>query len=169
MPSPRLTLIVARARNGVIGRGNEMPWRIPEEMRHFRQTTLDHALIVGRLTFESIGKALPRRRMIVISRSSGYRPAGCERASDLEQAITIASDGSRPDIADDDIFVAGGAQIYALALPLADRLLITEIDLAPDGDAFFTAPDEEFWELVGSDPQQAADGTRFTIQDWRRR
>ncbi|MEZ5649029.1 MAG: dihydrofolate reductase [Burkholderiaceae bacterium] len=167
--APRLTLIVARARNGVIGCDGALPWRIPEEMRHFRQTTTGHALIVGRRTYESIGRPLPGRRMIVISRGSGALPFGCERAGSLNQAIEIAATKRDDGIATDEAFVAGGAEIYALALPRADRLLITEVDLTPQGDAFFAAPDADAWQLVSSDARRSAEGIGFTIQDWRRR
>ncbi len=165
---PRVTVIVARARNGVIGRANDMPWRIPEEMRHFRTATMGHALIVGRRTFESIGRALPGRRMIVVSRTPGWQAPGCERAGSLTEAIALAAVPGPAGIATDEVFVAGGASLYAQAMPLADRLLVTEIDLTPEGDAHFQAPDPAEWRLAASEDRMAADGTRFSIQDWRR-
>lgn len=169
-PGPRLTLIVARARNGVIGRDGAMPWHIPEELAHFRRTTLDHAVIVGRRTFESIGRPLPRRRMIVLTRDARWQADGCERAGDLDEALAIAGRPSpgAPGWRTDEVFVAGGAQIYALAMPRADRLLITQVCLEPEGDTRFPAPDPLRWRCVDRQRRTSTDGTGFEIQDWRR-
>ena len=129
---PRVILIVARARNGVIGHGNRLPWHLPEELRQFKARTMDHALIIGRATWDSIGRPLPGRRMIVLTAQPGWQADGCERADSLEHALRIAatSDPARPQIRTDQAFVAGGAQVYRQALPIADRMLVTQVELS---------------------------------------
>ncbi len=157
----QITLIVARARNGVIGMGNQMPWHLPEELKHFKDTTMGHALIVGRKTFDSIGRTLPGRQMIVVTRDSSWQHDGCHRAGSVEQAIEMVESGRA-------CFVAGGAQVYSLALPHATRLLITEIDLEPAGDVFFPDPDPAIWQLIHSDAYESSTGTSYRINEWIR-
>lgn len=167
---PRLTLLIARARNGVIGKDRGLPWHIPEELRHFRQTTTGHAVIMGRLTWESIGRPLPQRRMIVVSRNPAWSAPGCEHALSLEAAIALAGTRSavQPQIATDEVFVIGGAQLYEAALPLATRILLTEIDLEPAGDVWLDAPDPRTWQIASRVKQHASSGVRFDIVDYRR-
>ncbi len=133
--SDALVIVAAVARNRVIGKGNALPWHIPGELKHFRAVTIDHAVIMGRKTFESIGKALPRRRNIVITRDRALRVEGCETAPSLTEAIAIAREK------DSAPRVIGGAQIYAEAIALASELILTEIDRDYDGDAYFPAFD----------------------------
>lgn len=168
---PRVILIVARARNGVIGHRNRMPWHLPEELRQFKARTMDHALIIGRATWESIGRPLPGRRMIVLTAQPGWQADGCERADSLEQALRIAAtaDPVRPQIRTDQAFVAGGAQVYRQALPIADRMLVTQVELDPEGDVHFDAPDPDQWQLVSQTPYATPEGVRYAVQDWRRR
>ncbi|MEZ5740224.1 MAG: dihydrofolate reductase [Burkholderiaceae bacterium] len=168
---PRVILIVARARNGVIGQGNRLPWHLPEELRQFKTRTMHHALIIGRATWESIGRALPGRRMIVLTAQPGWQAEGCEKADSLAHALRIAAtaDPSRPQIRTDQAFVAGGAQVYRQALPIADQMLVTQVDLEPDGDVHFEAPDPDQWQLVTQTPYTSADGIGYAVQDWRRR
>lgn len=131
----KLSLIVATAENNVIGKDNKMPWHIPEDFKHFKEITMGKPCIMGRKTYESIldqlGKPLPGRTSIVISRT-GYTHEGCISASSLEEAIEKARAET-----DEEIMVIGGAQIYKLALPLADRIYLTRVHQAPEGDAFF--------------------------------
>ena len=140
----RLTLIVARARNGVIGKDNAMPWKIPGEQAYFKRLTMGHPIVMGRKTWESIGRPLPGRRSIVVSRDPAYIAAGAERAGSLDEALALAGDAP-------EVFVIGGAQLYAAALPRADRLLITEIDHDFDGDTSFPAPDPAQWQETARD------------------
>lgn len=130
-----LSLIVAAAENNVIGIENKMPWHIPEDFKHFKEVTIGKPCIMGRKTYESIldqlGKPLPGRTSIVISRS-GYDHEGCISASSLEEAIKKAKSETT-----DEIMVIGGAQIYQLALPLAKRIYLTRVHQSPEGDAFF--------------------------------
>jgi len=134
----RLTLIVARARNGTIGLRGALPWRLPEDLAQFRRTTLGHPILMGRRTHESIGRPLPGRRNIVLSRDPGFRAAGCEVAPDLDRALALCADT-------DEAFVIGGADLYRAALPRADRLLITEIGADFEGDVFFPPVDAARW------------------------
>lgn len=132
MKKPRLNLIVAMARNRTIGRNNQLPWQLPEDLQFFKRTTLGHPIIMGRNTYESIGRPLPGRRNIVVSRQPQYQANGCEVVSSLPDALALCQD-------QDNLFVIGGSQLYALALPLADRLYITEIKQDIQGDAYFPA------------------------------
>lgn len=135
---PRVTLIVARARNGVIGKDNAMPWKIPGEQSYFKRVTMGHPIVMGRKTWESIGRPLPGRRSIVVTRDPDYFAPGAETVHSLEAALALTADAP-------EIFVIGGAQLYAAAMPRADRLLITEIDRDFDGDTFMPSPDAARW------------------------
>lgn len=134
----RLALIAALARNRAIGRGNAMPWRLPEDLRRFKRLTLGHAVIMGRKTFESIGSPLPGRDNIVITRSHDWSPSGCAVVHSLDAALAAVESRG-------EAFVIGGAQIYALAMPFAQRLYLTEIERDFDGDAFFPEYDRSAW------------------------
>ena len=158
----RVTIIVARAANGTIGRDNGLPWRLPEDLRHFKAATMGHAVIMGRKTFDSIGRPLPGRRIIVVSRDPGWRHDGCERAGSLREAIALAA-GS------DDVFVAGGAQIYREALPLADRAIVTEVAIEAEGDAHFAELDPAHWRLVSREPHRSETGLGYAIAVYERR
>lgn len=136
-----LTLIVARARNGVIGRDNTLPWRLPEDLAHFKRTTMGAPVIMGRKTWESIGRPLPGRRNIVVSRNPHLRIDGGETAASLEDALRLC-------VGVDNVFLIGGAQLYEQALPSADRLVVTEIDADVEGDAFFPAIDPQQWVVT---------------------
>jgi dihydrofolate reductase len=168
-PRPRVTIIVARARNGVIGHRNALPWHLPEDLRHFKAVTTGHAILMGRRTFESIGRALPGRRTIVVTRNPAWRHEGCERAASLDEAIAIAArPGPDAAIATDEVFVIGGAELYREALSRADRALVTEIDLEPEGDAHFAALGPPGWTLRASRAEVAASGLAYRIEDWER-
>lgn len=145
--TPRLSSIVAVAENGVIGRGLEMPWHIKSELAYFRKTTLGKPVIHGRKCFAALGnKPLPKRPNIVMTRDANWRHEGVEVAHSLEEALHIAQGLAARDGVD-EIFVCGGAEIYALAMPLIDRLYLTEIHLRPEGDILFPPFDrKEFRE-----------------------
>lgn len=165
----KVTIVVARARNGVIGRDNGLPWHLPEDLKHFKATTTGHAIVMGRRTFESIGRPLPGRRTIVVTRDPHWSRPGCERAGSLREAIALAGTPcADPTIATDELFVVGGAQLYAEALTLADRAIVTEIDIAPDGDARFEALAPPDWVLQASQPHRSASGLDYRIDDWAR-
>jgi dihydrofolate reductase len=144
MTRPRLTLIVARARNGVIGKGNAMPWKIAGEQAYFKRVTMGHPIIMGRKTWESIGRPLPGRRSIVVTRNAEFVAHGAETVTSLDAALAQCQGAA-------EAFVIGGAELYRLALPRADRLLITEIDHDFDGDTSFPAPDQQQWREAARD------------------
>ncbi len=138
IPNPKsLSLIVAMASNRTIGIDNTLPWRIPEDMRHFKALTMGHHLIMGRKTYDSIGKPLSGRTTVVVTRNRDKDIPGCIVAHSLAEAIAAC--------ANDEIFVVGGAEIYTQALPLADTLYVTEIQQDVDGDAHFPEFDRNVW------------------------
>jgi dihydrofolate reductase len=134
-----LALVVAVADNGVMGKDGTLPWRIPEDMRHFKKTTMGHAIIMGRRTFEEVNKPLPGRRNIVVSRMAGLTIEGCEVVSSVEAAIALAR------TTDPEPHVIGGAGIYAAALPLATKIYLTEVHGTYEGDTFFPSFDRSEW------------------------
>ena len=138
MTAPRITLIVARARNGVIGRDGKLPWQLPDDLAFFKRTTMGHPIVMGRRTWESIGRPLPGRRNIVVSRRAGFLAGGAETVPSLDEALRLCADT-------EDVFVIGGAQLYAEALPRAGRLIVTEIDADFEGDTRWPAPDPAQW------------------------
>ncbi|MBV1694573.1 MAG: dihydrofolate reductase [Hyphomicrobiales bacterium] len=145
--SAKVTLVLAVSRNGIIGRGDRLPWRMPSDLKHFRATTMGKPVIMGRKTFQSIGRPLDGRTNIVVSRDASFIAAGVIVASSLEDALTKARVVAAATSAD-EIIIAGGAQIYAEALPLADRIRLNRIDADVDGDAHFPDPDPAQWREV---------------------
>ncbi len=137
----RLSIIAAMSANRVIGRNNSLPWRLPADLKRFKNLTIGHHLLMGRKTFESIGQPLPGRTTVVITRQSRYSPTGALVAHSIEQALLIAAQES-------EVFVAGGAQIYQQMLPRADRLYLTSIDKEFEGDTAFPDFDESEWRLI---------------------
>lgn len=139
MHKPLISLIAAMANNRVIGKDNAMPWHLPADLGHFKTVTLGKPIIMGRKTYESIGRPLPGRKNIVISRDSSYTIEGCETANSLDEAIELVSDV-------EEIMIIGGGHLYSQTLPHADRLYLTFIDLNVDGDTQF--PEFEHLELT---------------------
>jgi dihydrofolate reductase len=139
----RVALIAAIADNGVIGRGGGMPWHLPADLKQFRRLTMGHHLIIGRRTWQSIGQPLEGRTILVLTRADEITPPGAEPCRSLEEALSKAATAG-----DDEPFVAGGAEVYRLALPLADRLYLTRVHARPAGDVYFPAFDAERWRLV---------------------
>jgi dihydrofolate reductase len=154
------TLVVAIAKNRVIGLNNKMPWHLPEDLQHFKKTTLGHTLIMGRKTFESIGKPLPGRRTIVLTRDTNWRYDGCETAQSISSALELAklTPEKHP-------FIVGGANVYQQALHdgLVDKMIVTKIDITPDGDAFFPIIDESSWAQIGSEQFESKTGLNYSI------
>ena len=158
-----LSLIAAMDRNRLIGRDNTLPWRLPEDLRHFKATTLGKPVIMGRKTWESIGRPLPGRRNIVVSRNPDYPLQGAERAASLDAALTLAEDTGT-----DEIFVIGGGDLYRQALPRARRLYLTEIDASHEGDAWFPEIPPGEWREVAREEHRAADGLPFAFVRYER-
>jgi dihydrofolate reductase len=151
-----VTLIAAVASNGVIGADGGIPWHLPEDFAHFKAATLGHTLVMGRATYESIGRPLPGRTTIVVTRDPDWSADGVLVAHSPEEALALAGDA--------DVFVAGGAAVYEAALPYADVQLISEVDLEPEGDTFYPSVDTDVWSEVARDPREG-----FTIVRWERR
>lgn len=159
---PRLSLIAAVAANGVIGADNALPWRLPEDLKRFKALTLGHPVIMGRKTFESIGKPLPGRTTVIVTRDSGYRVEGCLTATSIDAAIAACA-------GEPEIFFVGGAELYAQVLPRADRLYLTEIQADYAGDAWFPAFDRDAWEETARDRRVNPDGLGYDFVTYRRR
>ena len=159
----KITLIAARARNGVIGSNNQIPWKIPGELAYFKRMTMGHPIVMGRKTWESIGRALPGRRNIVVTRNGSYVAANAEVVTGLNEALERAGNAG-------EIFIIGGAQLYADALPRADRILLTEIDADFSGDTLFPAVDLSQWREVRRERHPPADDRvfEFSFVDYER-
>ncbi|WP_374999570.1 dihydrofolate reductase [Aeromicrobium sp. CTD01-1L150] len=140
-----VTLVAAVGANGVIGVDGSLPWRLPEDLAHFKQLTLGHPMVMGRTTFESIGRPLPGRTTIVLTRQRGWHVDGVETAPSLDDAL------ARAGALDDEVFVVGGAQVYSEALErdLVDLLSVTRVAASPEGDTHFPSIDWQRWREVG--------------------
>ena len=161
----RVALVAAVARGGVIGHDTAIPWRLPEDVTHFRELTTGHAVVMGRRTWDSIPdrfRPLRDRRNVVVTRSPSWHAEGAERAGSLGEALHLLAHEER-------VFVIGGAEIYAAALPHADALLLTEVDLEVEGDTFFPPFDPDAFEEVAREPRVSEDGTAFAFVTLRRR
>jgi len=161
-----ISLIVAKADNGVIGRDNKMPWHIPAELKHFKARTMGKPIIMGRKTFDSLGRVLPGRPHVVISRSALSLPANCYAARSLQEAIstaqTLAEQG--------EVVVIGGAEIYRQALPLVDRLYLTEVHIEPEGDTWFPELNPGDWQETEREdvPADADSAIAYSIVTYQR-
>ena len=151
----KLSMIVAVAENGVIGRNNSLPWYLPNDLKYFKQTTMGKPVIMGRKTYESIGKPLPGRTNIVITRQADYQPEGVKVVNSVEAAKELAESVCLID-GQDEAMIMGGAEIYALSLPYTDRLYLTEVHADVQGDAFFPEYDKSRWQEVAREDFAAA-------------
>ncbi len=165
----RLALIAAVSDNGVIGRDNKLPWYIPADLRYFKQVTLGKPVLMGRKTWESMNRALPGRSNIVITRQPGYQAEGASVVADLGAAIALAESVALIDGVE-ELMVIGGAEIYRLALPLADRLYLTEVHAEVAGDTFFPDWDRAAWREVAREQHQAPgeDSYRYSFTVYER-
>lgn len=163
--SIEVVIIAAYDREGAIGKDGDLPWHLPADLKHFKEMTLGRPVVMGRRTHESIGRALPGRLNIVLSRDAAYSAPGCEVASSLEQALQIAARQGR-----ETIMIIGGATVYEQALPLTDRLILTIVDDRVDGDTFFPDYDPQQWEEVQRHhrPADEANPVDLTFLELRR-
>lgn len=146
-PTVKISIVVAVARNNVIGHQGKLPWHIPEELKYFRKLTIGKPVIMGRDTFRSIGKPLPNRTNIVLSRDDGFKPSGVIVAENIRNAVTIAVDRAIPDEVD-EVMVIGGETVYRQVLPIADRIYLTKVEVDPEGDTWFPFIEENRWTLT---------------------
>lgn len=150
MNHPEISLVIARATNGVIGDDGRLPWRLPDDLRRFKRLTLGSPMIMGRKTFDSLPGLLPDRRHVVLTRDTGWAEEGAEAVHSVEQALRVAN---APRVS-----VIGGAEIFRLFLPHADRIELTEVALSPPGDALIDYPDPAFWRETGRIINPASEG-----------
>jgi dihydrofolate reductase len=162
MKRPIVSIIAAVARNGAIGRDGGLVVHLGEDLRHFRRTTMGHPIVMGRRTWDSIGRPLPGRRNIVVTRNAGWHAEGAERAGSLDEALAGLADVDRA-------YVIGGAQLYAQALPLADELLLTEIDAAFDADTWFPEWQRSDFVETAREPHRSDEGLDFSFVAYRRK
>ncbi|MER8380631.1 MULTISPECIES: dihydrofolate reductase [unclassified Mesorhizobium] len=167
-----LAIYVAIAENGVIGREGGLPWRLSTDLKRFKADTMGKPIIMGRKTYEGIGRPLPGRLNIVVTRDRAWRAEGVEVAHSIEDAIALATVRGRCMAGADEICVIGGGEIYAQALPLADRLHVTHVLAAVDGDAHFPPIDPALWRIVHSQEVEAGEkdshATRYSVYERRR-
>jgi len=163
-------MIAGVARNSVIGANGGIPWKIPSDMAFFKRTTMGKPIVMGRKQYETVGLPLPGRANIVVTRQPGYAPEGVIVVNSLADALSTARDIAAQDQAS-EVMVIGGGDIYAQAMPLADRLYISHIDLAPEGDVLFPAIDPAVWRVV-DEPEVAVsdkDSASFRVRVYERR
>jgi dihydrofolate reductase len=151
-----ISIIAAMDRNRGIGVDNKLPWRLSADLKRFRELTMDHHIIVGRKTFESIGSPLPGRRMIVVTRDVNYKAEGCDVAHSVEDATMLAREKG-----ESEVFICGGAEIYAQTIGVADRMYLTLVDAEVAADTFFPEFDEREWSERESSYQQADDRNQY--------
>lgn len=152
----KITIIVAVSENFVIGIDNKLPWHISEDLKNFKKVTLNHSVIMGRKTFESIGKPLIERRNIVITRDKALKISGVEVVTNLKDAIDLTSD-------EKEIFIIGGEQIYNIAMPLATNMILTKVHTEIKGDAFFPIFNENQWEIISQKNSETEGGLKFSF------
>ncbi|MBP8221914.1 MAG: type 3 dihydrofolate reductase [Aeromonadaceae bacterium] len=162
----KISMIAAMAHDRVIGKDNQMPWHLPADLAHFKRVTLGKPVLMGRKTFESIGRPLPGRRNLVISRNPGYQAEGIEVVDSVEAALALLVSS-----AVEELMVIGGGHLYAEMLPSADRLYLTQIDLAVEGDTRFPAFDDGQWQRIDceSHPADEKNPHPYSFETWQRR
>lgn len=148
-----VSIIVATAEGGVIGKSGAIPWYLPADLAHFKQTTMGHPVIMGRVTHESIGKTLPGRQNIIITHDAGYQAHGCPVVGSLDKALDLVNN-------EDEVFIIGGDSIYGQALPVADKIYLTKIHTKLGGDKFFKY-DPTQWYKVSKTKHKADDKNRY--------
>lgn len=151
---PKLGLIAAMGNHRVIGLDNQMPWHLPADLSHFKQLTLEKAVVMGRKTYQSIGKPLPHRQNIVVTRDADFRAPGCDVVHSIDEAVTLVSDST-------EIMIIGGAQLYVQALPMVNTLYLTFIHHDFAGDTFFPVWDEGQWHEIAREDHQANEKNPF--------
>lgn len=147
MSDTKITIIVAAAENNAIGKNNQMPWHLPNDFKYFKKNTLAHSVVMGRKTFESIGKPLPERRNIILTRDMNFTHEEVDVANSINEVLNYCRD-------EREIFIIGGAEIYKQTLPLADKILLTRVHTTVDGDAYFPELLDHEWKLVSAEKHE---------------
>jgi len=148
-----ISIIVAVGKNSVIGIKNQLPWDLPADLVHFKNTTMDHPIIMGQATYESIGRPLPGRLNIVLSKDNDFKAEGCSVVGSFDEAFKAAGNA-------DEVFIVGGASVYAQTLPVAQKLYLTEVQSSPEGDVYFRYDPEE-WDIISEEPHKADERNAF--------
>lgn len=156
-----LSIIVAQAQNRVIGIDNTLPWHLPEDLKRFKQLTMGHHIIMGRKTYESLGRLLPGRTTVIVTRNPAYQVAGAIVVHSLEQAVQVCGD-------DAEVFLIGGAELYQQALALADKIYLTLIEAEFNGDAFFPEMDFKVWQQIDQQHHVSAQGWSYQYLTYQR-
>ena len=159
----QVTIIAAMARNLAIGFNGEMPWHLPGELKHFKETTMGKPIVMGRKTWESIGRPLPGRQNIVVTRNQSFQASGCDVAGSLDQAVRIASG--------EEVMIIGGGQLYAQALPFSDRMILTLVDCDPEADTWFPEWKNSEWRQISLRSESADERNPYAYQviEWVRK
>ena len=153
MSSPRFSILVAMAKNRVIGRNNALPWQLSPDLKRFKQLTMGHHIVMGRKTYESIGRLLPGRTSVIVTRQPDYQVPGAIVAGSIAEALKVCSEGKEMD---QESFVIGGAEIYQQALGLCQRMYVTEIQQEFEGDALFPEFDQQEWREISREKHRLA-------------
>jgi len=151
-----ISTIVAVAKNNVIGKDNDIPWYLPADLKYFKKVTTGHHIVMGRKCYESIGRPLPKRTNVVVTRNPFFMATGCLVTHNVAEAVQIAEANG-----EEEVFIIGGGQIYEIALPHVDRIYLTEVDLEVEGDIFFPEIDEKKWTLVKETKYQADEKNEY--------
>lgn len=151
----KISLIAAKSENGVIGRGGKLPWHLPADLKRFKGLTTGHTVIMGRKTYESIGRPLPNRRSIIVTRNTDYRQEGVEVVNTFQEALTLAN-------SEEEVYVIGGAEIFQLAVPRAEQIYLTLLHTVIDGDVFFPELDPKEWVLVKSERHEEDERNKWS-------
>ena len=151
-----ISAIVAVAKNNVIGKDNDIPWYLPADLKYFKKTTLNHHIIMGRNCYESIGKPLPKRTNVVLTRNPFFIVSNCYVTHSVDEALEVAKNNE-----EEEAFIIGGAQIYEQSMNLWDKLYLTEVDLEVEGDVFFPEINFEEWELISEEAHQADEKNEY--------
>ena len=152
-----ISIVVAASTNNVIGKNGQLPWRLPDDLKYFRAITMGKPIVMGRLTWESIGRPLPGRQNIVITRNPDYVAEGCDVVTSPAAALGVAGEAA-------EVMIIGGGRIYELFLPQARRLYLTRVQVDVDGDTYFPAISEDDWRLVSCDAHAAEDANEFGFE-----
>ena len=158
----KISIVVAASENLVIGYKNALPWHISDDLKHFKQITINHSVVMGRKTFESIGKPLKERRNIVVSRDRTLKIEGVEVVNSLDEAIHRTKN-------ENEIFIIGGEQIYKIAMPIATNMYITKVHSNIKGDAFFPAFDENEWKILTQKDSETSEGLNFSFIEYQKK